>query len=217
MRILRGTSLPARVLIAAAIAIMIAGVIAELYGAKSYTTYSNSIEVSQATAAIFVAAPIVSEGVVKVFVDGADNVYYVRVTGDPFILAQQFRSLNLNVTSARGSKIDVRAGISFSVLTLESNPFLVQAVSLLGEVIAVNRPQGQGEISIEESVKSSQSLLVIVTADSMKSVRLSAEYRVTGYERLEGAEIFAVAFALVALAAVSESIRRFLLVRSPPL
>lgn len=216
-RLLSGFSLPARMLVAIAIAILVAGIIAELYGAKSYTSYSNSIDISPQTSAIFVVAPIVSEGVATIEVKGADNVYYVRVTGDPFIIAQQFRSINLNVSSARGSKIDLRAGVSFTILSLESSPILVQAVSLLGEVIAVNRPQGQGGFSISEGVRSAESLLILLTADSPKRVEISASYRVTGYERLEGAEIFLAAIALLAVAIALEGFRRLALSREPPL
>ncbi|MEM0496826.1 MAG: hypothetical protein QXR22_01315, partial [Acidilobaceae archaeon] len=109
-RVFRRLTLASRLLIIMSIALLISSIVAELYGAKLNSSYENIVAMSPRIATLITIAPITSEGRAKISVEGADNIYYVRVTGDIYIISRQLRSLNFNVTAARPI-IDLRAGV----------------------------------------------------------------------------------------------------------
>ncbi|MCX8195615.1 MAG: hypothetical protein N3F67_00800 [Acidilobaceae archaeon] len=195
-----------RLLLVIAIGLLVSSAIAELYGAKLSSEYTRTVKVGPRVASLLVVAAITSSGRAEVTVEGADSVYYVKVAGDPFLLAQQFRSLRLNVSNVR-SNVDLRAGVTFTAIQVESNPFLVQALSLLGNVIPISEKK-ENVTRITESVASDSSLLIVSTKDSEGEVRYIIKYSVEGYSRLTAPETFIVSAIMVALAGAIEYYRR---------
>lgn len=203
---LRKMSVVSRLLIVIAIGLLVSSVVAELYGAKLSTDFTRTVKASPQLASLLAVAALTSEGIVDVTVEGADSVYYVKIAGDPFLLAQQFRSLRLNVTSIR-SNVDLRAGVSFTSIQVESNPFLVQALSLLGNVIPITERK-ENVTKINERVRSDASLLIIAIKDSPGQIKYDIKYRIEGYDRLSPNQTLLASALMVALAGALEYYKR---------
>lgn len=203
---LRKMSVISRLLLVIAIGLLVSSVVAELYGAKLSTEFTRTVRVSPQLASLIAIAALTSEGSVEITVEGADSVYYIKVAGDPFLLAQQFRSIRLNVSNVR-SNVDLRAGVSFTSIQVESNPFLVQALSLLGNVIPITEKR-ENVTRISERVRSDASLLVIATKDSPGQIKYNIRYKIEGYDRLSPSETLLASVLMVAIAGAFEYYRR---------
>ncbi|MCS7106774.1 MAG: hypothetical protein NZ902_01530 [Acidilobaceae archaeon] len=205
-RVLKRMSLISRLLVVISIGLLVSSVVAELYGAKLSTEFSRNVPANPQLASLLAIAALTSEGRVEVTVEGADNVYYLKVAGDPFLLAQQFRSLRLNVSNVR-SNLDLRAGVSFTSIQVESNPFLVQALSLLGNVIPITEKR-ENVSRISERIRSDASLLIIAVRDTPGQIKYDIKYRIEEYDRLSAPQTLIASFLMIALAVAYEYYRR---------
>ncbi|MEM0366856.1 MAG: hypothetical protein QXR02_05445 [Acidilobaceae archaeon] len=207
-RVFRRLTLASRLLIIMSIALLISSIVAELYGAKLNSSYENIVAMSPRIATLITIAPITSEGRAKISVEGADNIYYVRVTGDPFIISRQLRSLNFNVTAARPI-IDLRAGVAYATIIVGSSPMLIQALSILGNVIPIEQIKGESAI-VEEIIKSGETHILLVSVNSEREIKYRVDYTIEGYSRLSLNNVLVVSLGMFLLTVILEFGRRYI-------
>jgi hypothetical protein len=205
-RVLSTITLPSRLLVAISIALVISSIVADLYGARLESSYRNTIPVGPGITLFLGVSSVTSSGKVSVEVEGSSNVYYMRLTGDPFTLAQQFRALNLNVSASR-PQLDLRAGVAYVVFLIQASPAIVQALSLLGEVIPVVQAGGSTPV-IEARLATGDNIIVIVTEASKPTVSVRVSYSVEGYSRLAPLQAAIVSAAIILVVASIELLRR---------
>ncbi len=205
-RVLSKMTLLSRLLVAISVALVVSSIIADLYGAKLESRYENVLPLSSDTSLFLGVSSLTSSGSVKVEIEGASNAYYIKLAGDPFILVQQLRALNINISASR-PQLDLRAGVAYAVAIIQASPLVVQALSLLGEVIPVAQVGGS-KIVIEASLATGDNIVVVVTGASKPTVRVNVDYLVEGYSRLTPLQA-TIASTTMILAVVSlETLRR---------
>jgi len=205
-RVLSRMTLPSRLLIAISIALVISSIVADLYGARLESSYKNTIPIGPGTTLFLGVASITSSGKVRVEVEGASNMYYIRLTGDPHTLVQQFRALNLNVSAFR-PQLDLRAGVLYVVALIQASPAIVQAISPLGEVIPVVQAGGSKSV-VEVRLATGDNVVVIVTESSKPVVSVRISYSVEGYSRLTPLQATIVSLTTITTVVLLELARR---------
>jgi hypothetical protein len=205
-KVLSTITLPSRLLVAISIALVISSIVADLYGARLESSYRNTIPVGPGTTLFLGVSSVTSSGKVSVEVEGASNMYYMRLTGDPYTLVQQFRALNLNVSASR-PQLDLRAGVAYVVALIQASPAIVQALSLLGEVIPVVQAGGSTPV-IEARLATGDNIIVIVTEASKPTVSVRVSYSVEGYSRLAPLQAAIVSATIILVVASIELLRR---------
>ena len=198
--------LPSRLLIAISIALVISSIVADLYGAKLESSYKNTVPISPGTTLFLGVASITSSGKVRVEVDGATSMYYMKLTGDPYTLVQQFRALKLNVSASR-PQLDLRAGVAYVIALIQASPAIVQALTLLGEVIPVVQAGGSTSV-IEARLATGDNVIVVVTEASKPVVSVRVSYSVEGYSRLTPLQATIVSLAMITMVVLLELARR---------
>jgi hypothetical protein len=205
-RVLSTITLSSRLLVAISIALVISSIVADLYGARLESSYGNTVPVGPGITLFLGVSSVTSSGKVSVEVEGASNVYYMRLTGDPYTLAQQFRALNLNVSASR-PQLDLRAGVAYVVFLIQASPAVIQALSLLGEVIPVVQAEGSEPV-IEARLATGDNIIVVVTEASKSTVSVRVDYSVEGYSRLAPLRAAIVSAAIILVVASIELLRR---------
>jgi hypothetical protein len=205
-RVLSRMTLPSRLLAAISIALVISSIVADLYGARLESSYRNTIPIGPGTTLFLGVSSLTSSGRVRVEVDGATNMYYMRLTGDPYTLVQQFRALNLNVSASR-PQLDLRAGVAYVVALIQASPAIVQALSLLGEVIPVVQAGGSTSV-VEARLATGDNVIVIVTEASKPVVNVRVSYSVEGYSRLTPLQAMLASLAIITVVVLLELARR---------
>jgi hypothetical protein len=205
-RVLSTITLPSRLLVAISIALVISSIVADLYGARVESFYRNTVPVGPGITLFLGVSSVTSSGKVSVEVEGASNIFYMRLAGDPFTLAQQFRALNLNVSASR-PQLDIRAGVAYVVFLIQASPAVVQALSLIGEVIPVVQAEGSKPV-IEARLATGDNIIVIVTEASKPTVSVRVNYSVEGYSRLAPLQAAIVSAAIILVVASIELLRR---------
>lgn len=197
MRWLR--SAVARLLFFLAVALVVASVVATLYGVKLSASYSAQVPSSSVGAAVAVVMPTSSQGVATVNVTGASQVIYLNMGANPITLLPEVHGLGLKVVSSSVDE-DLRAGLIVDVTGLQGNPIFVEQA--FQGVTKTARPS-DGIYRISAHVNSSSFLVIVAVPNSSSQVvSVGVSYRVTNYGRLStlGAAAAAAALVVVAIA-----------------
>ena len=205
-RVLSHLTLTSRLTIAVAVALVISSIVADLYGARLESTYSNTVPLSPGTSLFLGVAGLTSSGRVKIEVEGASDAYYVKLSGDPFMLVQQLRALNLNISASR-PQFDLRAGVAYVVAIIQASLVIVQALSLLGEVIPAVQTGGSN-VLIEVNLATGESVVAVIPTALEPTIKVDVSYTVEGYSRLTPLQATTLSFTLLLIVASLETLRR---------
>ncbi len=185
---MRTAPLPARIIFVLGLALIIAGVVAEAYGARTVTVYEGSIDVSQTPGAAIVVFSLSSNGVVTVEVNGASEVYYVtNISGDPMAVLRALSVFNIRLGETQ-MEHDVRSGLIRGYALINASEYLLQALPRISQLLHFNIEEARaesvnGSYLIREGLGAATGIVVLVVP-SGPVVEYRVEYRLVGYERL---------------------------------
>lgn len=205
-KLLSNMTLLSRLLLAIAIALVISSIIADLYGARLTSSYTNNLPQEPNISIFLGASALTSSGKIRITVEGASAAYYIKLSGDPFTIIQQLRALRLNISASR-PQVDLRAGVAYAVALIQAHPAIVQALSALGELIPVVQTEGSTVI-VEETLNTGESIAMIVTTPAEPIAKVRMEYSVTGYSRLTPSQAIITSIAILILITAIELLRR---------
>ncbi|MEB3860738.1 MAG: hypothetical protein GSR84_00780 [Desulfurococcales archaeon] len=175
--------LAARTLIVVGIAVILAGVIAELVGAKTSVEWEASIDTSNIPGAAMTVFAFSSSGRVEISVEGARSIYYMTLRGDPMIALRQLSTINISMVE-HTLVSDIRAGVAYGAAGLQTNPLLLKTLPLLANILPVEVTTTSAGDVIEVNLTGGNGVLVVVEPSGDKVV-FHMRYTVTGYSRLD--------------------------------
>lgn len=175
--------LMARTLIVVGIAVILAGVIAELVGAKTRVEWEASVDTSSLPGAAMTVFAFSSSGEVEIMVEGAKSIYYMTLRGDPMIALRQLSTINISLVD-HTLVSDIRAGVAYGAAGLKTNPLLLRALPLLANILPVEVSTTQANQTIRVNLTGGNGVLVVVEPQGDRVV-FEMRYQVSGYSRLD--------------------------------
>lgn len=175
--------LAARTLIVVGVAVILAGVIAELVGAKTSVEWEATVDTSNLPGAAMTVFAFSSSGTAVISVEGAGRVYYLELSGDPMIVLRQLSTLNISMVD-HTLVSDIRAGVAYGATGLQTNPLILKTIPLIVGMLPINVTTAEAGDEIRVNLTGGHGVLVIVEPDSDRVV-FRLEYTVTGYSRLD--------------------------------
>jgi hypothetical protein len=187
-----------RVLIILAVAVIVAGIAAEVVGAKVEAVYSSEIPVSGPlqAAALMVWSPS-SAGKVTLDLVGAKTVYYIKVRGDPTSLLAEAGKVGIKVKNENVYH-DFRGGVLIGQATLEADPLLIAGLVMgamqTGKAVKVEGGHIVEDLDVREGL-----IVVALPDEGVGKVSYTVDYRIEGYSRARAGTISAMSVAMAAL------------------
>lgn len=187
-----------RVMLALAVALLVAGIVADVAGAKVESTYSSEVPVkgSFSAAAIMVSTPTSAQRV-TVNVTGAKAVYYIKVQGDPINLLLQAVRVGVRLSNQEVHH-DFRAGVIVGHATIEANPLVLMGV--IAQASSANMAKTAEGGLVVESLEEREGLIVVaIPDDNVTRLPYKVDCRIVGYSRMSNDTLSAVSIALAAV------------------
>ena len=188
-----------RIAIAIAAGVIVAALLGQFFGAKTESSFSGAIGVSEGNAALIAVLSVSSSGEVEISVEGARSVYYLEIAGSPLTAINQVTALGVQIESQRFF-YDVRSGLGYGDALLKADPALLAVLPRLSGNVMEAGKAGENSFLVREEVEAGQGLAVIAIPGSDR-IEYSGVFRVEGYYRmnLETALLIASAITLASL------------------
>jgi hypothetical protein len=177
-------SLPARVLVVLGLSILIAGLISVYAGPKSVATYSGTRVASQGEIVGITVWAMSTSGNVTVETEGAAEVLYTIVKGDPIGFFTNASAFGVHAEAVDMTH-DIRSGVFFASARVRLDPLTLVYISK-----KLSKAEGGG---LTYSLPEGESIvLVIVPEHYGEPVNYTITFHVAGYTRLSTGQLFAV-------------------------
>ncbi|MCE4621278.1 MAG: hypothetical protein F7B95_02405 [Desulfurococcales archaeon] len=114
-------TLMSRVLIVIGVSIILAGVLAEVFGAKTQSTWSGTEALDKGEVLALMVWATAASGKVEISVDGVQSIYYTVVRGDPLSLVANSTAFGVRIEATEVYH-DFRGGVFYAVADVSMDP-----------------------------------------------------------------------------------------------
>ena len=200
-----GFKLPlySRLLLVLAVALVIAAIAAEAFGARTESRFSGAVNPQGGQAVMIAVLAVTSSGLVEVEVYGGVSVYAIEIAGSPLTAINQVTSLGVNV---RDQKFfyDFRSGYGYGDAVIDADPLLLEIIPQVSGNVREAVSLGEEVHLIEGELDSGQGMAIIVTLgeESEETVTYRGSFVVSDYYRLDLRGALAVSIAMAAAALI---------------
>jgi hypothetical protein len=173
-----------RILIVLGASLILAGIVAELVGAKTESSRAGVIPVYGQPGAAISVYSLTTKGLAEITISNARSAYYLTLKGDPMMVLRQLTTLNISLENL-DLVHDYRAGIVYGETLLSTSPAVIATLPLISSVVPVKEVKG-GESGFSISVELSPGygvVVIVVPASEQGLVEYNVKFKVEGYRR----------------------------------
>jgi len=183
-------TLKARLLIVVGASIILAGLLAQLFGVRTTSSWSEESFLGKNEYLAVMLWSLTSKGEASIKVDGVRNVLYTVVMGNPLSLVMNSSAFGVRIESTQTNH-DFRAGIFYASAKVSMDPLAVAFV-------ASRFNKGNQTMSIQLS-PSESIIFLLIPKKSSSTVHFDINFKVVGYERLSLTGSLAIGLVLILL------------------
>jgi len=187
----------ARILLVIGVSVILAGSLAEVFGAKTESSWRGEEVLSENEYLALMLWAMTTRGVANIEIRGGSQVYYTVVRGDPLSLVANSTAFGVSIESTESTH-DFRAGVFYAKAKVSMDPIAL--------AFAISRfHKGNESMSIRLPVHGSLIALVVPKRGggvNSSTVGYTVEFNVEGYSRLGFNGALAAGLALIALAVI---------------
>jgi hypothetical protein len=170
-------------------AIILAGLLAQLFGVKTSSSWTESELLDKNEYLAVMLWSLTSKGKAHIDVKGASKILYTVVKGNPLSLVMNSSAFGVKIESTKTSH-DFRAGVFYASAKVNMDPvalaFVASRFKLGGKTMFLNLTPSESVI-----------FLVIPSNPKILPVEFSVKYKVSGYKRLSFLDTLGIGITLI--------------------
>jgi len=188
----RNFNLASRLLLTIGIAVILAGLLSQLFGVKTASSWSEEKFLGKNEYLALMVWSLSSNGKLTVKVSNAKYILYTTVKGNPLTLVMNSTAFGIKIKKTE-TMHDFRAGVFYASAKVSMDPFALA-------FLASRFKKGNGTMLNLQLEPSESVIFVLIPSKNNGVVNFNVKFKVIGYEKMNFSQSLGVGFSFIVVA-----------------